>query len=216
VYTFVVTLHVLSAVLIIGPFVLAAFSGHQAIKRYDVDDTRDAARWMARFGLGSLLIALLGIGAVQASDKVTFRTPWVIISLTLYVLMMALATGYTVPALRRAARILEEGVLRSPEIQPMSSSRPETRPETQVETQAGTEADTNGESAGEGGHKEAGHKEGGQTEEPLPPQISTNATELVVKERLDNIAGRIAGSGGLVLLGAVLITVMMVAKPFGN
>jgi hypothetical protein len=196
VYTFVVTLHVLSAVLIVGPFTLAAFSGHQAVKRYDADDTRDAARWMARFGVGSLLIALLGIGAVQASDKVTFRTPWVIISLTLYVLMMALATGYTVPALRRAARILEEGGLPRPEIPPVSPSYAEP------------DRESDGESDG-------GKGEGSQ-EEPPPLQISTNATELVVKERLDNIAGRIAGSGGLVLLAAVLITVLMVSKPFGN
>jgi uncharacterized membrane protein len=185
VYTFVVTLHVLSAVLIVGPFTLAAFSGHRAVRRYDADDTRDAARWMARFGVGSLLIALLGIGAVQASDKVTFRTPWVIISLTLYVIMMALATGYTVPALRRAARLLEEGGLRRPEIPSMSSP--------------------DGEPGGADGEEAA-----------PPPQISTNANELVAKEHLDNIAGRIAGSGGLVLLAAILITVLMVSKPFGN
>jgi uncharacterized membrane protein len=183
VYTFVVTLHVLSAVLIIGPFGLSAFSGYQAVKRYDADDTRDAARWMARFGAGSVLIALLGAAAVPASDKITMRTPWVIISLTLYVIMMGLATGYTVPALRRAARILEEGVV--------------TRPES---TPAVTAPD-DGE---------------GEGEKVPPPAISTTATEMVAKERLDSIAARIAGSGGLVLLAVIVITVLMVTKPFGN
>jgi hypothetical protein len=190
VHTFVVTLHVLSAVLITGPFALAAFSGLRAVKRYDVDDTLDAARWMARFGLGSLLVALLGVATVLTSDKVTFRTPWVTISMTLYVIMMGLATGYTVPALRRAARILSEGVLRSPETPAPSISNDE------------------------GAKSEDGQD--GQEEAVPEPQISTNATELVVKEHLDNIAGRIAGSGGLVLLAAILITILMVTKPFGD
>jgi uncharacterized membrane protein len=109
VYTFVVTLHVLAAVLLMGPFALAGFWGHRAIQRRDADNTRDAARFMARFGLGSLLVALLGVGALASSTKYTFRTPWVIISLTLYVVAMGIATGYTVPAMRKAAALIEAG-----------------------------------------------------------------------------------------------------------
>src|SRR3954453_16267025 len=98
-YTFLVTLHVLAAVLLIGPFSLAAFWGNRAVRRHDLDDTRDAARLMARFGIGSLLVALLGVAALALSDKFTFGPPWVTISMTLYVIGMGIATGYTVPAM---------------------------------------------------------------------------------------------------------------------
>jgi uncharacterized membrane protein len=168
VYRFVVTLHVLSAVLLIGPLLFATFGGYQAVRRHDAEGTRSAASMMARFSLGSLLVALLGVGAIFASDRFSFRTPWVIISSTLYVIMMGLATGSTVPALRRAARVLDEGVLARPAL------------------------------------------------EEEPSSVSATTTEVVNKERLDNLAGRIAGSGGLVTLAAVAITVFMTVRPFGD
>jgi hypothetical protein len=171
VYRFVVTLHVLSAVLLIGPLLFATLSGYRAVRRHDAEGTRTAAGMMARFSLGSLLVALLGVGAIFASDRFTFRTPWVIISSTLYVIMMGLATGSTVPALRKAARVLDEGVL----ARPLPS-----------------------------------------TEEEEAPAVSGTTTEVVNKERLDNLAGRIAGSGGLVTLAAVTITVFMTVRPFGD
>jgi uncharacterized membrane protein len=111
VFTFLVTLHVLAAVLIMGPFALVAFMGDRAVRRHDAPGTRQAASLMGRFGLGSLVVAVLGAGALGFSDRYTFKTPWVIISITLYVVGMGIATGYTVPALRRAAGILEQGVL---------------------------------------------------------------------------------------------------------
>jgi uncharacterized membrane protein len=175
VYKLIVTLHVLAAILIIGPFALAAFLGRRAIRRHDAGLTRDAARIMARFGLGSLLVALLGVGALSSSDRYTFRTPWVIISLTLYVITMGLATGYTVPAMRRAAGLIEQG---APGGQPTP----------------GREAD--------------------RSEDTAPEPMG--AGDVALKERLDNVSGRIAGSGLLVLLLLVAITVLMVTRPFGR
>jgi uncharacterized membrane protein len=173
-----VTLHVLAAVLVIGPFALAGFAGHRAIRRNDADDTRDAARFMARFGLGSLLVALLGIGALAASDRYTFRTPWVIISLTLYVVAMGVATGYTVPAMRKAATLIEAGDQPAPVEQPAP-----------VAGEGDVEGDT-----------------------PVPP-AGFNAATL---ERLNGIAGRVIGSGALVLVLVALITILMVTRPFGR
>lgn len=188
-YRFIVTLHVLSAVLLIGPLLFATLSGYQAVRRHDAGGTRAAAGLMARFSLGSLLVALLGVGAVFASDRFTFRTPWVIISSTLYVIMMGLATGSTVPALRRAARILDEGVLARP-VPPAPSSSSSASSASSASS---------------------------EDDEPEPPAaISATATELVNKERLDNLAGRIAGSGGLVTLAAVAITIFMTVRPFGD
>jgi uncharacterized membrane protein len=171
VYKFLVTLHVLAAVLVMGPFVLAAFAGNRAIRRRNVAEIRDAATFMARFGIGTLLVAVLGIGALSLSDRYTFRTPWVIISLTLYVVGMGVATGYTVPAMRRAAHQIEQGAVSVP--------------------------------AGEG-------------DEVTTPGTAATATDVAAKERLDNVAGRVVGSGALVLLIVVLITILMVTRPFGR
>jgi uncharacterized membrane protein len=171
VYKFLVTLHVLAAVLVMGPFVLAAFVGNRAIRRHNVAEIREAATFMARFGIGTLLVAVLGIGALSLSDRYTFRTPWVIISLTLYVVGMGVATGYTVPAMRRAAHQIEQGAASVP--------------------------------AGEG-------------DEVTAPGTAATATDVAAKERLDNVAGRVVGSGALVLLIVVLITILMVTRPFGR
>ncbi len=173
--SFVVTLHVLSAVFLTGPLIFAALGGVRAVRRLDADRTRSAAATMFWFNIGSILVALLGFWAVSTSDRVTFRTPWVIISITLWIIMLGLATGYTMPALRKAARILAAGVPARPMI---------TVPED------------------------------GDPAPPAPYQAT--ATELVAKERLDQLAGRIVASGVLVTLTAVAITVFMVAKPFGD
>jgi uncharacterized membrane protein len=174
VYKLLVTLHVLSAVLLIGPFALAPFLGNRAIRRHDADDTRDAATFLARFAMGSLIVAILGMGALSMSGKYSFRTPWVIISLTLYVVAMGVATGYTLPAIRRAAGMIEQGVLERPPAP-----------------------------AGDDG-------------EAPPPTLAASATDLATKERLDNLAGRVAGSGALVFVMVAVITILMVTRPFGR
>lgn len=168
------TLHVLAAVLVIGPFVLIPFGGHQAIRRHDAAATSRSAKLTARFAIGTLLVAVLGFGALSESTRYTFRTPWVIISLTLWVIGMGVATGYTVPAMRRAAGIIEQGVLARPV--------------------AAADA----------------------TDDAPEPNVAATATDLTVKERLDNISGRVIGSATLILVIFVLITVLMTWRPFGS
>lgn len=170
-YRFLVTLHVLSAVLLVGPFAFAAFAGHRAISRHDADATRAAGRWLSRFAAASVVVFLLGAAAVGSSNRYGFRTPWVIISITVWIITMAVATGYAVPALHKAARLLEGGVLERP---------------------------------------------GAPVGEEPAPTIEASATDLALKQRLDTVAGRIAGSGGIVLLGLAIITVLMTLRPFGK
>ena len=202
-YTFVLTLHVLAAVLIIGPFALAAFSGHRAIRRDDADDTRDAARFMARFGAGSLLVALLGVGALAGSDRYTFRTPWVIISLTLYVVAMGVATGYTVPAMRKAAALIEAGAGR--QAAPVAAEPP---------APIAGEGDTDDDEAPE----PAGFASANATADAARADSAADvaAANAATRERLSGIAGRVIGSGALVLVLVALITVLMVTRPFGR
>nr|WP_240942967.1 DUF2269 family protein [Planosporangium thailandense] len=107
-------MHVLTAVLLIGPFALAPYMAHRAIRRHDASNTHAAARILAVFSTGSLIVAAFGFGALSTANRYSFRTPWVIISITLYVIAMGIATGYTMPSIRRAAGVIEQGVLERP------------------------------------------------------------------------------------------------------
>lgn len=185
-FKFLLTLHVLAAVLLIGPFVLAAFSGHRAIRRRDADATRRAARTMGLFAGGSLLVALLGFAVLGVTDRFTFRTPWIIISITLWVVAMAIGTGYTTPALRRAGKVIAA----SPPPTPILPLVPEPDGDT-------TDDDTKPEID--------------PTLTPLPP-----AGDPGTRERLEQLAGKIIGSGTIVFLAFVCITVLMVVRPFGR
>jgi hypothetical protein len=175
VYKFVVTLHVLAAVLVIGPLVLAGLLGVQAIRRHDAAGARSAATMLLWSNVGTVVVALLGFWAVSAGGRADFRTPWVVISITLWLIMGGLASGLGRPALRKAARLLDEGVPARPVV---------TAPD--------------------------------DAESAAPAPGTATATELVAKERLDQLAGRIVTSGGLVTLAAVAIVVFMVVKPFGD
>jgi len=123
VMTFLKALHVLSAVMLVGPLMSAPFIGRRAIRRRSADGVRMAATQTRAYGAGTVLTALLGVLTLLASDsRYQFRTPWVIISMTLYVVALGLVFFYAVPALHKAARMVEEGVIERPDGQPLTAS----------------------------------------------------------------------------------------------
>jgi uncharacterized membrane protein len=112
VMTFLKALHVLSAVMLIGPLMTAPFIGRRAIRRRSAEGVRMAADQTRLYGAGSLLTALLGVATLLGSGgRYQFRTPWVIISMTLYVVALGLVFFYAAPALHKAAKLVEEGVI---------------------------------------------------------------------------------------------------------
>ncbi|MEV6526967.1 DUF2269 family protein [Longispora sp. NPDC051575] len=114
--TFLLLLHVLSAILIIGPLAVVPFYGLRSLRVHDHDAVLQAARWTGRFALGSLLTAALGGTVVAATAKETydFGTPWVVISLTLYLVMLLVALFWARPALRSGMKLLETGTPEPP------------------------------------------------------------------------------------------------------
>ncbi len=109
--TFAAVLHVLAAVFVIGPLAMAPFGGLRGIRHRDARQIHDAVRWTTWFGLGSLLVFLLGAWAVSTSDDVGFGTSWITISMTLYIVGIAVIFGLAIPSLRRTERMIREGVL---------------------------------------------------------------------------------------------------------
>lgn len=186
--TFLVTLHVIVVVLVMGPLVFTPFVAGRAIARRDVNSARAAGKALLAFGIGSLVAAGLGALAVAIGGQYTFGTPWVIISMTIYVLVLVLALGYAVPASRRAARMIDDLARPKPADAKIGAKPP--GPSTLPRLPAGVANDA----------------------------ASTTPVDagLRPKQRIDEIVGRITGSGLLMLLGVVLLVVLMMVKPFGE
>jgi uncharacterized membrane protein len=175
VHTFLKTLHVVAAVLLIGPLVLVPMTGLRAIRTGDLAAVRNAARQTTLYGLLSILVFALGAAVVPTeSEHYTFGTPWVTISMTLYIVTLGLVLGVVAPALNKAASLLEA----------------RTAPDNHVPAGAQSAADK--------------------------PEPATGDPAPLTNPQLDAARGRVAASSGVASLLLVVITVLMVVKPFSG
>lgn len=142
-HTFLVLLHVVAAVFLIGPLVIAPMSGLRALRRGNADGLHDAARQTTLYGLLSLVVFAFGTLAVATEDKdYTFGSIWVNVSMTLYILAFLLVLAVVAPSLGRAAKLLSapsavdvdpvDGELPAPEpgpvaLVPLSAQAPEVK-----------------------------------------------------------------------------------------
>lgn len=188
--TLLVTLHVVVAIFLVGPLAMIPMTALRSIRRRDADAVQGAARQTLIYGLGSIAVFLLGIGIVPFEPGYNLGTPWLTISMTLYLIALVLVLAVLAPSLRKAARLIEQGVPATRELTAPAPAAGESTPE-------GAEA-ADVEPAGAG----------------TTPAVTASATELASKERLDSLYGRSAGAAGLVALLFVVIAVLMVTKPF--
>lgn len=126
--TLVQTLHVLAAVLVVGPLAFAPALGRRCIRQRDARGVRAVARRMSWFGAGSVAVAGLGALTVLASEAYDFADPWIVIALTLYAIVLGLIYLFAVPALHTAARLLDDGVLTEPTTTPAPADSGEPGP----------------------------------------------------------------------------------------
>jgi uncharacterized membrane protein len=184
-------LHVLLAIFLVGPLAMIPMTALRSIRRRDAGQLHSAARQTMIYGLASIAVFLLGfavVGTEPSSHRISLGAPWLTISMTLYVIALVLVLTVLVPSLRRAARLIDKGVL---------------NPKTALATHTVT--------AVEGEQPAAG---GATTE--VEPTLTATAADLAGKERLDALYGRTAGIAGLVTLLFAVIIVLMVTRPFGN
>lgn len=182
-------LHVVLAILVIGPLVVAPFAARRAIARRSGDGIRFAANQLALFGAGSLLVAGSGVATVLAGDEWTMVTPWVLVSSTLFVVALGMIWGYAVPALRKAAQLADGAALTGA----AAAAEAEARP---AEAEAGA-PDRSVEDDGAAAN---------------PPAVSDRDERA--SQRLDRISARIVGAGWLLLVTFAAITVLMTVRPF--
>ncbi|HEY1178038.1 MAG TPA: DUF2269 family protein [Phytomonospora sp.] len=115
-YRFMVTLHVVAAVLLTGPAAFVPFLALRGITERDAVRIRKVGKRTLQLGLLTAVIGAFGVVALNLSDTYRFGTPWVTISVTVYVLAL-LIDALALPAiLSRAARHVEEAHTASPEV----------------------------------------------------------------------------------------------------
>ena len=175
-FTLAKTIHVLLAVFLVGPVTMVPMTALRSIRRRDAPAVYAAARQTMIFGVGSILVFLVGFWVVASKPKqFDLGDPWIVISMTLYIVAVLLTLLVLVPDLRRAGKMIEGGVL-------------------DAEPAAAPKADS--------------------TEEPAESTVTTTASDLATRQKLDALRGRAAAMAGLVTLMFGVITVLMVVRPF--
>jgi uncharacterized membrane protein len=120
-------LHVVAAVFIIGPMAILPMTGLRAIRAGQGDQVAALARSTFVFSLLSLLVVVFGFGILGfTTHDTTVTTPWVLISLILYVIALALSLFGVVPAMRSAAELLAPAGAPAPGATPAAGAVPDT------------------------------------------------------------------------------------------
>jgi uncharacterized membrane protein len=110
--TVLTVLHVVAAVFLVGPMAILPMTGMRAVRAGNGPMVELLARSTRMFSLASLLVAVLGFGVLGMADKkfdLSVTTSWVLTSIILYLLALALSLALVVPSLSRAASELSGG-----------------------------------------------------------------------------------------------------------
>jgi len=83
-HTLLSVLHVLLAVVFVGPAMLMPWLGERALRERDGDRVHRAGRRCMAFNALTLVAALLGVLTMMTSERYSFADPWVVIASTLY------------------------------------------------------------------------------------------------------------------------------------
>ena len=103
-------LHVVAAVFIVGPMAILPMTGMRAIRAGAGSQVATLAKSTNVFTLLSLVVVFFGFGVMGMADKksnFSFTTPWILISIILYVIALVLSLALVVPGLRTAAERLQ-------------------------------------------------------------------------------------------------------------
>jgi uncharacterized membrane protein len=104
-------LHVVTAVFIVGPMAILPMTGMRAIRAGNAGQVLTLAKLTFVLSLASLAVVIFGFGAMSLADKrfnLSVTTPWILISIVLYIIALIVSLAMVVPIMRRAARRLQE------------------------------------------------------------------------------------------------------------
>ncbi len=123
--TLVLSLHVVAAVFIVGPMAILPQTALRAIRAGQGAMVEVLARSTMIFTLISLVVAVLGFGALGTAPKadgLKMTTGWVLSALLVYLIAFAVGMFVVVPSLRRAADHLQQ----APELQQAAGTQTRT------------------------------------------------------------------------------------------
>jgi uncharacterized membrane protein len=92
-HTLLDVLHVVAAVFLVGPLAILPMTAMRALRAGQGSAVASLARSTWIFALASLLVVVFGFGVMGTSDpqyKLTIGTPWIWISIVLYLIALAL------------------------------------------------------------------------------------------------------------------------------
>ena len=103
-------LHVVGAVFIVGPMAILPMSAMRAVRAGNAGQVAMLAKSTNLFSWLSLLVVVFGFGAMSMADEefnLSITTPWILWSIILYVVALALSVFLVVPTMRKAAEAIE-------------------------------------------------------------------------------------------------------------
>jgi uncharacterized membrane protein len=104
-------LHVVTAVFIVGPMAVLPMTGMRAIRAGNAGQVLTLAKSTFVLSLASLAVVIFGFGAMALADErfnLSITTPWILISIVLYVIALIVSLAMVVPIMRRAGHRLQE------------------------------------------------------------------------------------------------------------
>ncbi|HET6672970.1 MAG TPA: DUF2269 family protein [Agromyces sp.] len=107
--TVLTVLHVVTAVFIVGPMAILPMTAMRAVRAGNGAQVAVLAKSTMIFSWLSLIVFLLGFGVMGMADEkfgLSFVTPWILWSIILYIVALALSLIVVVPAMNRAAEAL--------------------------------------------------------------------------------------------------------------
>ncbi|MCQ9164896.1 MULTISPECIES: DUF2269 family protein [unclassified Arthrobacter] len=105
-------LHVVAAVFLVGPMAILPMTALRSLRARDSGQVRALSKSVNLYTLLSLIVVFFGFGALGLAGKshnLSVTTPWILISILLYIVALILNLAVVVPALRRAADELPDG-----------------------------------------------------------------------------------------------------------
>ncbi|AAT88427.1 conjugal transfer protein TrbL [Leifsonia xyli subsp. xyli] len=110
--TLFAVLHVVSAVFIVGPMAILPMTAMRAVRAGNAGQVEVLAKSTNLIALLSVLVVFFGFGVMGLADKkydLSVTTPWILWSIVLYAVALALTLFLVVPAMRRAAAAIRSG-----------------------------------------------------------------------------------------------------------
>ena len=104
--TLFAVLHVVTAVFVVGPMAILPMTAMRAARARNGAQVGALAKATSTFSLLSLVVFLLGfavLGMSDPKDHYSFASAWIVWSMILYVVALAVNLFVTVPAMKRVA-----------------------------------------------------------------------------------------------------------------